>query len=109
MMSNTEIWLTIIGLTLLTVVMRNVFLVLGHRVTLPPRVQHALRYAPACALVAVILPELVLQPGIGGGGPVMDLASPKLIAGAVAIASLLLTRHSTAAIVLGMAAYLLLR
>lgn len=107
MMSNTEIWLTIAGLTLLTVVMRNVFLVLGNRVALPPRVQHALRYAPACALVAVILPELVVQPGIGGAG--LDLASPKLIAGLVTIASLLVTRHSTAAIVLGMAAYLLLR
>lgn len=107
MMSGTDIWLTIAGLTLLTVVMRNVFLVLGDRVALPPRVQHALRYAPACALVAVILPELVMQPGIAG--PSLDLASPKLIAGIVTIASLLLTRHSTVAIVLGMAAYLLLR
>lgn len=107
MMSDTGIWLTIVGLTLLTVLMRNAFLVLGKRVTLPPRVQHALRYAPACALVAVILPELVVQPGIAGAG--LDLTGPKLIAGIVAVASLHLTRHSTAAIVLGMAAYLLLR
>lgn len=107
MMSGTAIWLTIAGLTLLTVAMRNVFLVLGHRVSLPPRVLHALRYAPACALVAVILPELVVQPGVAGGA--LDLASPKLIAGIVTIVTLKLTKHSTAAIVLGMAAYLLLR
>lgn len=107
MMSTTEIWLTIAGLTLLTVSMRNVFLVLGHRVSLPPRVLHALRYAPACALVAVILPELVVQPAVAGGG--LDLGSPKLIAGIVTLVALTLTKHSTAAIVLGMAAYLLLR
>lgn len=107
MMSNTEVWLTIAGLTLLTVAMRNVFLVLGHRVALPPRVQHALRYAPACALAAVLLPELVLQPGVAGG--TLDLASPKLMAGIVTIAVLQLTRQSTVAIVLGMAAFLLLR
>lgn len=107
MMSGTEIWLTIVGLTVLTVAMRNVFLVLGHRVSLPPRVQHALRYAPACALVAVILPELVVQPVAAGGG--LDLTSPKLIAGIVTLATLKLTRHSTAAIVLGMGAYMLLR
>lgn len=107
MMSGTEVWLTIIGLTVLTVVMRNLFLVLGDRVTLPPRVQHALRYAPACALVAVVLPELVFQPGPTGAA--LDLASPKLIAGIVTVASLKLTRHSTAAIVLGMATFLMLR
>lgn len=107
MMAANEIWVTIAGLTLLTVAMRNVFLVLGQRVPLPPRLLHALRYAPACALVAVILPELVVQPGVAGSA--LDLTSPKLIAGIVTLATLTLTKHSTVAIVLGMTAYLLLR
>ena len=63
MMSTGEIWLTIAGLAVLTLVTRNAFLVLGHRVALPERVQHALRYAPACALVALVVPEVVLQSG----------------------------------------------
>ena len=57
-MSNVEIWLVIIGLTLVTILMRSSFLMLGDYVPLPERVQHGLRYAPVCALVALITPEL---------------------------------------------------
>jgi branched-subunit amino acid transport protein len=105
MMSNSEIWLTIVGLTVVTVVTRNAFLVLGHRVTLPERVQHALRYAPACALVALIVPEVVLQSGTLSIG----VSNPKLVASLVAVATLLLTRRAVAAIGLGMLAFTLIR
>lgn len=105
MMSGTEIWLTIAGLTLVTVVTRNLFLVLGHKVALPERVQHALRYAPACALVALIVPEVVLQ----SGNLALGVDNPKLVASIVAIATLLLTRRAVAAIALGMLAYTLIR
>jgi len=105
MMSNSEIWLTIVGLTAVTVVTRNAFLVLGHRVTLPERVQHALRYAPACALVALIVPEVVLQSGTLSIG----VSNPKLVASVVAVATLLLTRRAVAAIGLGMLAFTLIR
>jgi branched-subunit amino acid transport protein len=105
MMSDTEIWLTIGGLTLLTIITRNAFLVLGHRVTLPERVQHALRYAPACALVGLIVPEIVLQ----SGALALHVANPKLIAAAVTVAVLVATRRAFAGIVLGMLAYTLMR
>ena len=105
MMSNAEIWLTIAGLTLLTIVTRNAFLILGHRVALPERVQHALRYAPACALVALIVPEVVLQ----SGTLALGLSNPKLIATLVTIAVIVFTRRAVAAIALGMLAYTLVR
>ena len=105
MMSNAEIWLTIAGLTLLTIVTRNAFLLLGHRVTLPERVQHALRYAPACALVALIVPEVVLQ----SGTLALALANPKLVASLVTVAVIVLTPPRSAAIALGMLAYTLVR
>jgi branched-subunit amino acid transport protein len=105
MMSGTEIWLTIAGLTLVTVVTRNLFLVLGHKVSLPERVQHALRYAPACALVALIVPEVLLQ----SGNLALDVHNPKLVASIVAAATLLLTRRAVAAIGLGMLAYTAIR
>ncbi len=105
MMSGTEIWLTIAGLTLVTFVTRNLFLVLGHKVALPERVQHALRYAPACALVALIVPEVLLQ----SGNLALDVDNPKLVASIVAIATLLLTRRAVAAIGLGMLAYTAIR
>ena len=105
MMSSGDIWLTIAGLTLVTVVTRNLFLVLGHRVTLPERVLHALRYAPACALVALIVPEVVLQ----SGSVALEFGNPKLVASVVAVATLLLTRRAVAAIALGMLAFTLIR
>jgi len=105
MMSSAEIWLTIAGLTVLTIVTRNAFLVLGHKVALPERVEHALRYAPACALIALIVPEVVLQ----SGTLALGLSNPKLVATVVAVATLLLTRRAVAAIALGMLAYTLIR
>ena len=51
-------------------------------VALPERVQHALRYAPACALVALIVPEVVLQ----SGTLALNLSNPKLIATVVTVA-----------------------
>jgi branched-subunit amino acid transport protein len=105
MMSSAEIWLTIAGLTVLTFVTRNAFLVLGHKVALPERLQHALRYAPACALIALIVPEVVLQ----SGTLALGLTNPKLIATVVAVATLLLSRRAVAAIAFGMLAYTLIR
>jgi branched-subunit amino acid transport protein len=105
MMPATDIWLTIAGLTLLTVVTRNAFLVLGRHFTLPERVQHALRFAPACALVALIVPEVLLQSGTLALSP----GNPKLAATAVTIGVIALTRRAVAAIALGMLAYTAVR
>jgi len=105
MMESEAIWLTIAGLTLVTIVTRNLFLALGHRIALPERVQQALRYAPACALVALIVPEVVLQ----SGTLALDFGNPKLIASITAAAILLLTRRAVPAIALGMLAFTLVR
>jgi len=61
-MSATQIWLAIIGMTLVTVATRAFFLLGGERAVLPERVQRALRYAPAAALVAVVLPDVLDTP-----------------------------------------------
>ena len=42
-MTTLEIWLTIFGMTLVTIVTRSLFLMVGDRMTLPTRAQHALR------------------------------------------------------------------
>ena len=105
MMSSLQIWLTIAGLTAVTVLTRNVFLLLGHRVTLPERVQHALRYAPACALVALIAPELLLAPQTFA----IDPLNPKLLASIATVATLLLARRAVLAIVVGMLVFTVLR
>ena len=51
----------LIGLA--TTLPRASFIVLGNRVTLPSRVQRALRYAPAAALAAIVVPDVLLVSG----------------------------------------------
>lgn len=104
-MTNMEIWLVIIGVALLTVLTRSSFLLLGDRVSLPERVQHGLRYAPVCALVALITPEMLTT----GGALDVSLSNPKLIAGIAASAITLATRKMIAAILIGMLVFSLLR
>ena len=59
-MSDLEIWITIIALILATAITRSSFWLVGHHITIPPRVQEMLRYAPGCALAAIIAPELLM-------------------------------------------------
>jgi branched-subunit amino acid transport protein len=80
-------------------------LAFGDRIPLPERVQHALRFAPACALTALIAPELLTEQGAWA----ISLANTKLIAGAIAIAVMLATRSMLATMGLGMAVFLALR
>jgi branched chain amino acid efflux pump len=104
-MSDLSVWIVIAGLTLVTVATRSAFLVLGERFALPERVQHGLRYAPACALVALIAPELV----VSNGTLALSLANPKLMAGLAAGGVMLGTRSMMAAMAVGMLVFAGLR
>ncbi|MBK9244836.1 MAG: AzlD domain-containing protein [Burkholderiales bacterium] len=104
-MSAVEIWITIVAMTVITVATRTVMLVFGDRIPLPERVQHALRFAPACALSALIAPELLTEQGAWA----ISLANAKLVGGAVAIAVMLATRSMMATMGIGMAAYFVVR
>ena len=95
------IWIVIVGLTLVTVGTRSAFLVLGDRFALPERVQHGLRYAPACALLALIAPELVFD----NGSLALSFANPKLIAGLAAGGVMLATRSMMVSMSVGMLAF----
>jgi len=97
-LSALEIWLLIIGLTLITQLMRSTFLLFGDRFRLPERVQHGLRYAPVCALIALITPELFVNQGALD----ISMSNPKLVAGIVAALSTLVLRSMIATIALGM-------
>jgi branched-subunit amino acid transport protein len=104
-MSPLEIWSTIGLMALATVLARSSFFLLGNAVKLPPRVQHALRYAPAAALAAIVAPDLVLT----GGALSASLLSPKLVAATGAALFFVVTRRLLGTIVLGMLLYTALR
>ncbi len=104
-MSDWEIWITIGVLALATAATRSAFWLVGHHITIPRRVQDMLRYAPACALAAIIAPDLLLNDGQLQLAP----GNLKLIAGAVAIAFYLWRRNMLQTIVFGMAFFTALR
>lgn len=51
------------GLTVVTVLTRASFFMLPATVELPARIERALRYAPACALAAIIAPGVLARDG----------------------------------------------
>jgi branched chain amino acid efflux pump len=103
--SGLTLGVVIAGLTLVTLVSRSLFLVLGDRVPIPSRIQRGLRYAPACALAALIVPQLVLHDQTLQ----LTLANPRLDAGLIALLVMRISHNMLAAMVTGMAAFLVLR
>ena len=105
-MAEWEIWAIIAVLSLSTALTRSGFWLIGHRVTIPPRVQGMLRYAPACALAAIIGPDLLVDTQ---GQAQLTLANPKLIAALAALAFYLWRRSMLMTIFFGMGVFTLLR
>jgi branched-subunit amino acid transport protein len=104
-MNAFDTWVAIILLTLATIITRSSFFLLGDKVKLPARVQHALRYAPAAALAAIIAPDLMTS----GGSLALTWMNPKLLAGIGAATFFLASRHLLGTIVVGMGLYTVLR
>ncbi|MBC7501985.1 MAG: AzlD domain-containing protein [Herminiimonas sp.] len=104
-MSASTIWLTILLLTVATLITRSALFLLGHAIKLPPKVQHALRYAPAAALAAIIAPDLLMS----GGVVSVAWMNPKLLAGMGATLFFMTTRHLLGTIMFGMALFTVLR
>ena len=105
-MAEWEIWATIVVLALSTAITRSGFWLIGHKVAIPPRIQDMLRYAPACALAAIIGPDLLLD---AGGGVHLELGNPKLLASIAALGFYLWRRNMLQTIVFGMLVFTLLR
>lgn len=105
-MSDWEIWLVILVLALATACTRSSFWLIGHHLTIPRRVQEMLRYAPACALAAIIAPDLILA---ADGQPLLDSSNLKLVSGIVATIYYLLRRNMLETIIFGMAFFTALR
>ncbi len=104
-MSHWQIWIALVGMAVVTIVTRALFLMAGEHVSLPDRLQRALRYAPAAALAAIILPDLMTWQGHFTVG----LENYKLIAGVAAGLFYLVTRKMLGMIAVGMAVYTALR
>lgn len=105
-MTDLEIWITIGVLAVATAATRSSLWLVGHHITIPKRIQEMLRYAPACALAAIVAPDLLLNPG---GELHMGLGNLKLVAGVAAIAFYMVRRNMLQTIVFGMLFFTALR
>ena len=105
-MADWEIWVVIVVLGIATACCRSALWMVGHRVTIPRRVQEMLRYAPACALAAIVAPDFMLGPQ---GEIELAVTNPKLLAGIVALAYYLWRRNMLQTIVIGMVVFTALR
>lgn len=104
-MADWEIYVTIALLCLATAITRSGFWLVGHHVNIPPRVRAALRFAPACALAAIIVPDLVLVQG----QVQLGLGNDKLVAGLLATGFYFYKRDMLTTILMGMLCYTILR
>ena len=97
------LWITFVAIGATTVLTRGSFILLGDKARLPPAVHRALRYAPAAALAALVVPDILL---IGGE---LHPFNPKLAAAAVVIAIALRSRNPWLPFILGMGVLVLMR
>jgi len=104
-MSELDLDLAIAGLAAVTLGTRSFFLAFGARLALPSQVQSSLRYAPVCALIALIVPQVLET----GGVLQLSIANPRLWGAAVAAAVMFKRGDMLASMSAGMAVFLLLR
>jgi branched-subunit amino acid transport protein len=99
------LWLTLLGMGLVTYAIRLSMMVLLERVTIPNRMRRALRFVPLAVLSAIFVPELLLPAGY------LDLSpgNARLWAGLLAIVAAGLTRNVLLTIVVGMGALWILQ
>lgn len=105
MSQETYVWLAILGVTFATFLARSTVLLMGEHLRLPPVVESALRYAPACALAGIIASDLLMTPA----GLDLTLGNPRWAAGLAAAAIFVAFRSTIGAIFGGMAVFWVLR
>ncbi len=91
-------WALIAGMAVTAFLLRAVFVVPGSRLRLPPGVEQVLRYAPAAALMAIIVPDVAMSQGTLA----IAIDNPRLVAGVVAFAVAVATRSIILTILAGM-------
>jgi len=99
------VWALIAGMAAIAFLTRAVFILPGSHLRLPPTAERALRYAPAAALMAIIVPDIALVQGALS----ISIENPRLVGGLVAFALAASTRSVFATIAGGMLALTLVR
>jgi branched-subunit amino acid transport protein len=105
-MTTAQIWLSIFGMVVVTALTRAFFLIGGERTVLPERVQRALRYAPAAALIAVVLPDVLVN---SDGAMSFGLSNHAFYGSLAGLAWFLWRRSMLGTIIVGMLVFTAMR
>lgn len=97
-MDNALIWLIILGMGLITFLLRFSFIALLDKITLPPMVERGLQYVPAAVFSALIVPALVYN----NNELYLSPFNPRLLAGLIAAVVAWRTRNILLTIAVGM-------
>ena len=92
------VWLTILGMMLVTFSIRLSVIVLLQHAELPILLQRALRFVPIAVLSAIVFPELLMPEGQLDFG----LTNVRLLAGLAALLIAYASKHTVLTIVAGM-------
>ncbi len=93
---------TILGMAVITVLIKAVIFILGERVTFSPLARQALGFVPVTVLTAIIVP-MVLAPH--GAGLELTWRNPQLVAAILAVLVCATTRHQLLTIGAGLAMF----
>jgi branched-subunit amino acid transport protein len=104
-MTGTALWLTLLGMGLITYGIRLSMILLLGRVRISEDWQRALRLVPPAVLSAIIFPEL-LRPA---GSLEISLGNARLLAGIIAVVVAWRTKNALLTIGVGMAALWILQ
>ena len=96
-MSDSQTFVAIVGLTVITIVTRGFFLLSAREWRMPAGLMRGLRYAPLAALAAIVAPEVLLTDGALTG----DWKNPRLLAAAAGTAYFCWQRGILGTIVVG--------
>jgi len=99
-MNAATLWMAMLGMGLLTLLLRSSFLLLPDGVRMPRILRRALRFVPAAVLTAIYAPEMLLQSGAIHFSP----DNARLLAGTVAIVVAWRLRRTFLTIIAGMVA-----
>ena len=91
--------LTILGMALITFVIKALVFILGDRVRFPPTLKLALSFVPVTVLTAIIVP-MVLAPH--GRGLELSWHNPQLVAALFSVVLCAVTRHQLLTILSGL-------
>ena len=104
-MSTGTLWLTILGMGVITFGLRYSFIALSGRLELPSTLRRALRFVPAAVLSALVLPALVYP----SGELFLSLENDRLVAGLIALVVAWRSKSMLLTLLVGMVALWILQ